>query len=717
MNRVKNVPQIIQMETVECGAASLDMILAYYGKWVPLEQVRAECGVSRDGASMSNIVKAARYYGLEAKGKAIAVSSLREMKQFPCIVYWEFCHFVVLKGFRGNNALINDPARGSVKVPMDKFEESYTGMVIVLSPGESFEKGGSKPNSLSFVKKRMKGMYGALSVIMLLAAVSSAAQILYTSVGRGFIDHVLTGENPEWLTGFAIVMLISAMVVSILSILKEIELKRLEGRTAVVSSGRFMQHLLRLPMSFYSQRSVGDIQIRQRENETIMFTLMSLLAPSLINILMLILYVIVMFSYSPLLTCVGVGLMLINAFVARYISLKRKDITRSMTQDSGKQFAIMVSSFDMIETIRSVGAEDGIFTRFSGTQALVNRARAELLKISESLELIPQLLVQLANISVLCIGVWMIIAGSFTSGSLLSFTGFLCLFTNPLNQIILLGQTIQEMEVSMDRVEDVMKYPVDVPEDTLPAQEEMSSLQKLSGSVELKNVTFGYSPLKEPLIKDFNLSLTPGKWVALVGTSGSGKSTVAKLVSGLYKPWEGEISFDGIPLSEVPREQLKSSMAVVDQDIVTFEDSISDNVRLWDHSIEDFEIILACRDADIHDDITRRAEGYSGFVMPRGCNFSGGQLQRLEIARVLAMDPTILVLDEATSALDSEREAKVMQSIRDRGITCIVIAHRLSTIRDCDEIIVMDHGRIAERGTHEELVNKNGVYMDLIRND
>ena len=326
--------------------------------------------------------------------------------------------------------------------------------------------------------------------------------------------------------------------------------------------------------------------------------------------------------------------------------------------------------------------------------------------------MIPQLVIQLANIAVLCIGVWMIIDGSLTAGSLLAFTGFLGMFVNPMDQIIQLGQTIQEMEVSMDRVEDVCKYPTDVPEDEFASPEDLASIRKLSGQVELKNISFGYSPLKDPLIQDFDLKLTPGKWVALVGSSGSGKSTVAKLISGLYKPWKGEIL-----LSEVPREQLKSSMAVVDQDIVTFDDSISDNVRLWDRSIEEFEIILACRDADMHDDIIRRPEGYFGRVMPRGCNFSGGQLQRLEIARVLAMDPTILVLDEATSALDAEREAKVMQSIRDRGITCIVVAHRLSTIRDCDEIIVMDGGRIAERGTHEELIRKDGMYAELIRND
>ena len=717
MHRVKKVPPILQMEAVECGAASLAMVMAYYGKWVPLEQVRAECGVSRDGANMSNIVKAARYYGLEAKGKAITLNGLRERKQFPCIIYWNFNHFVVLNGFKGNYAVINDPARGTVRVPMERFGESYTGMMIELSPGEGFQKSGSKPSTIAFIKKRIKGMYGAIFIIMLLAAVAAIAQILYTSVGRGFMDYVLTGENPEWLTGFAIVMLVSALVVSILSILKEIELKRLEGRSAVVSSSRFMQHLLRLPVGFYSQRSVGDIQTRQIENETIMFTLMTLLAPSLINILMLILYAVVMFSYSALLTCVGVGMIIINFFIAGYISRKRKDITRSMTQDVGKQFAIMVGSFDIIETIRSVGGEEGIFTRFAGTQAKVNSSRVKLQRISESLELIPQLLIQLANIAVLCMGVWMIIGGSLTAGSLLAVTGFLGMFTNPMNQLILLGQTIQEMEVSMDRVEDVWKYPADVPEDEFVSEEALASMRKLSGRVELKNISFGYSPLKDPLIQDFNLTLTPGKWVALVGSSGSGKSTVAKLISGLYKPWEGEIFLDGIPLSEVPREQLKSSMAVVDQDIVTFDDSISDNVRLWDRSIEEFEIILACRDADMHEDIIRRPGGYFGRVMPRGCNFSGGQLQRLEIARVLAMDPTILVLDEATSALDSEREAKVMQSIRDRGITCIVVAHRLSTIRDCDEIIVMDGGRIAERGTHEELIQKNGLYAELIRND
>ncbi len=717
MHRVKKVPPILQMEAVECGAASLAMILAYYGKWIPLEQVRAECGVSRDGATMSNIVSAAGYYGLEAKGKAISVNGVRKMKQLPCIIYWNFNHFVVLNGFRGNHAIINDPGRGTVKVPMERFEESYTGMLIELSPGEKFEKSGSKPSTVAFIKKRIKGMYGAIFVIMLLAAVASVAQILYTSVGRGFMDYVLTGDNPGWLTGFAIVMLISAIVVSVLSILKEIELKRLEGRSAVVSSSRFMQHLLRLPVEFYSQRSVGDIQTRQIENETIMFTLMSLLAPSLINIVMLILYAVVMFSYSALLTCVGVGMIIVNGFIASIISNKRKDITRSLTQDTGKQFAIMVGSFDVIETIRSVGAEEGIFTRFAGTQAKVNSSRVRLQKISESLEMIPQLLIQLANIAVLCIGVWMIIGGSLTAGSLLAFTGFLGMFTNPMNQLIQLGQTVQEMEVSMDRVEDVCKYPTDVSEGEFASEEELASIRKLSGQVELKDISFGYSPLKDPLIHDFNLTLTPGKWVALVGSSGSGKSTVAKLISGLYKPWEGEILLDGTPLSEVPREQLKSSMAVVDQDIVTFDDSISDNVRLWDRSIEEFEIVLACRDSDIHDDIIRRPEGYFGRVMPRGCNFSGGQLQRLEIARVLAMDPTILVLDEATSALDAEREAKVMQSIRDRGITCIVVAHRLSTIRDCDEIIVMDRGMIVERGTHEELIRKDGMYADLIRND
>ena len=332
--------------------------------------------------------------------------------------------------------------------------------------------------------------------------------------------------------------------------------------------------------------------------------------------------------------------------------------------------------------------------------------------------MVPQLLTQLANILVLVLGIWLIVEQVFTPGMLLAFTGFLASFMAPVNEIINLGQMVQEMQTQMERVEDVMRYEVDVPEDPNGLVDASGfEREKLRGKVDLENVTFGYSPLEPPLIKDFNMHLEPGQWVALVGGSGCGKSTIAKLVSGLYDPWEGSVKFDDTPLHEVPYPILRGSLAVVDQDIVTFDDTVSNNVKLWDRSIEDYEVILACRDADIHGVISSREGGYASRILPGGRNFSGGQLQRLEIARVLAQDPTVIILDEATSALDAQTEAEVIRRIRDRGITCIVVAHRLSTIRDCDEIVVLDDGVVIERGTHDELLAADGAYAELVRND
>ena len=720
-SRIANVPQVMQMEALECGAACLAMILAYYGRWEPLEKVREQCGVSRDGSKAGNIIKAARAYGLAANGLAADANDLRENADFPYVIFWNFNHFVVLDGFKGKYAYLNDPARGQVRVPIDEFEESYTGVALEFSKTADFREGGKRPSSLRYAMERLSGMRAPIVFVMLSAAIASLAGIAITSMRQVFVDRILSDKNPEWLRPMLICMLIVTVVSCVASVLNDVYLVRIRGKIAVVSSSRFMRHMLHLPLGFFSQRMVGDLQRRQSSNETVASVLIGKLAPVVVNVIMLVLYLVFMLRYSVLLTVVGVVTVVLNAFLARYISKKRVNISRSATINAGKQYSTSVSGIQMIETIKAAGAENSFFGRWAGYQALVNKDSVRTTRLNEYLGALPELLTSLANVAVLTLGIWLIVQGQFTTGGLLAFTGFLSSFMAPVSQLTTLGQTIQEMETQMERIEDVMNYEVDVPEDCDDPTEiarltQEFGREKLRGQVDLENVSFGYSPLDPPLIENFDLHIEPGRWVALVGPSGCGKSTIGKLVSGLYKPWTGEVRFDGMPMSDVPNSVLRASLAVVDQDIVVFDDSVVDNVRLWDESIEDFEVVLACRDAGIHGIIADRRGGYSERVLPDGCNFSGGQLQRLEIARVLAKDPSIVILDEATSALDAKTEAEVMRRIRDRDITCIVVAHRLSTIRDCDEIIVLDHGKVVERGTHSQLIAEQGTYAKLVHN-
>ena len=489
-----------------------------------------------------------------------------------------------------------------------------------------------------------------------------------------------------------------------------------------------MWHVLRLPIEFFSQRYAGDIAQRQQSNEGIAETLIAHLAPMALNLAMLFFYFFVMLQYSPLLTVIGLFTAVLNLAVTQYVSGKRINLARAQMRDAGKLAATALSGIEMIETIKASGAENGFFERWSGLNASVNSAEVGFAKLGSTLGILPTLLTGLANMTVILLGAALIMKGRFTVGMLLAFQGFLSAFMSPVDALLTVGQKFQEMRTSMERVEDVMNYPADVEydeesetetkeadgQDHKEAAKGLPSFEKLRGRLELRDITFGYSRLAPPLIRDFSLTLPPGGTVALVGSSGCGKSTLAKLMSGLYQPWGGEIRYDGKLRSEIPRMVFTGSLAVVDQDVILFEDSITENIRIWDKSIEDFEIIMAARDAQIHEDIMSREGGYGVIVRENGKNFSGGQCQRLEIARVLAQDPTIVILDEATSALDARTEFEVIHSIRERGITCVIVAHRLSTIRDCDEIIVLEDGCVVERGTHEELYAKGGAYSRLI---
>ena len=710
------VPVVMQMEALECGAASLTMILAYYGKWIPLEQVRADCGVSRDGSNAKNILKAARSYGLAAKGYRYEPEGLKENGKFPCIIHWNFNHFVVLDGFKGGKAYINDPAKGSYSVPMEIFDKSFTGICLMFEPAESFVPGGAPKSILTFAKKRLKEAETAMVFVVLTTLITALLGIITPAFSRIFMDRLLTGENPEWFLPFIFALGGISVIQLIVEWIKAVYSLKINGQLSAVGSTAYMWKVLRMPMEFFSQRMAGDIQQRQRMNASVAQSLVETFAPLALNTVMLVFYFVVMLRYSLILTLVGVASIVINFVVSRIISNKRMNITRVQMRDAGKLSGATVAGIEMIETIKASGAENGFFEKWAGYQASVNTQQVRFERLNQYLGMIPELVSSLANIAVLILGVYFTINGKFTVGMIMAFQGFLGSFTAPAQTLISAGQTLQEMRAQMERVEDVMEYPTDVNCDGDELSED-AEYSKLSGSVELKNVTFGYSRLAEPLIRDFNLTLKTGSRVAFVGTSGCGKSTLSKLISGLYKPWEGEILFDGKPIEKIDRSVFTGSLAVVDQDIILFEDTIANNIKMWDDSIEDFEIIMAARDAQLHEDIMQRDGGYSYKITEGGKDFSGGQRQRMEIARVLAQDPTIIILDEATSALDAKTEFEVVRSIKDRGITCIVVAHRLSTIRDCDEIIVLDNGEVVERGTHVELYAKGGVYTQLVTNE
>lgn len=711
---VAKVPVVMQMEDLECGAASLTMILAYYRKWLPLEQVRADCGVSRDGSNARNVLKAARSYGLIAKGYRYEPEDLKKNGKFPCIIHWNFNHFLVLNGFRNDKAYLNDPAKGSYSVSMEEFDRSFTGICMMFEPDENFEPGGKPKSMLSFARKRLVGAGIAVAFLVLTSVISSLLGVIQPVFSRIFMDRLLTGQNPDWLYPFIFALALFSAVQIIIAWIQAVWSLKIDGKLAVTGSAVFMWKVLRMPMEFFSQRMAGDILQRQGSNAAIAGTLVNTFAPLALSAIMMVFYLVLMIRYSPLLTLVGLGSIVVNMLVARFISAKRVNITRVQMRDSGKLSSATVAGIGMIETIKASGAENGYFEKWSGYQASVNTQKVRFQRLNQYMGMIPGIVTEITNTAILALGIWLTMCGQFTAGMIMAFQGFMTSFSAPAQSLIAAGQTLQEMRTEMERVEDVMEYPMD---EEAPESDTQDTYDKLSGRLEMKHVTFGYSRLGEPLIEGFSMSLEPGSRVAFVGASGCGKSTISKLISGLYKPWSGEILFDGKPISAIDRSVFTGSLAVVDQDIILFEDTIANNIRLWDRSIEDFEVILAARDAKLHEDIMQREGGYQYKITEGGRDFSGGQRQRMEIARVLAQDPTIIILDEATSALDAKTEFEVVDSIHARGITCIVIAHRLSTVRDCDEIIVLDNGKVVERGTHEELYARGGAYTSLISND
>ncbi|BAY28956.1 ABC transporter-related protein [Nostoc carneum NIES-2107] len=831
-NKVRT-PIILQMEAVECGAASLGIILSYYGRIVPLAKLREECSISRDGSKAFNIIQVARSYGLNAKGLKLPLEKLQTL-HFPYIIFWNFNHFLVVEGIGKKRVYLNDPATGRRSISLDEFNKAYTGVVLRMEPGENFHKGGKRTNIISALISRLKNSWGTILFCLLAGLLLTIPRLAVPGFSQVFVDEILIQERQEWLRPLLLGMLLTAVLRALLAKLRLTYLRRLMVKLSVSMSGNFLWHILRLPVGFYAQRYAGEISSRVQINDTVAEILSGRLATTVIDAVMMVFYLLIMIQYNSLLSAIAVGFAVINILALQLISQTRVDANFRLAQEYGKVFGVAVSGIQTIETVKASGLESDLFAKFAGYYAKALNAQQELGLQTQILTTLPTILTALTTASILVVGGLEVMNGKLSIGMLVAYQSLTLSFLEPVNSLLNFGSTLQDLEASLNRLDDVLQNPIDpqVEQDKLrnqqirrweevhtsaskadvsPSEAQVSPLKaqaspskaqalpskadasplkaqvspskaqalpskadasplkaqvspskadgspskaqvspskahtspsevqispskaqvspfkadispilyspKLHGYIELRNVTFGYNRLEPPLIENLSLTVKPGERIAFVGKSGSGKSTIAKLICGLYEPWEGEIYFDGIPRQQIPRSVLANSVAMVEQDIFLFAGTIRENLTLWDATVPEVDLIQACEDAAINDLILSLPNKFDAELIEGGMNISGGQRQRLEIARALIKNPQVLVLDEATSALDAETELIIDQNLRRRGCSCMVIAHRLSTIRDCHEIIVLDRGKIAERGTHQELWDLGGIYARLIQTE
>ncbi|MEV1019516.1 NHLP family bacteriocin export ABC transporter peptidase/permease/ATPase subunit [Streptomyces sp. NPDC050264] len=708
-------PTVLQMEAVECGAAALGMVLAHHGRHVPLEELRIACGVSRDGSRASNLLKAARSYGMTAKGMQMEPAALADV-QGPAILFWEFNHYVVYDGtgrrFGRRGVYINDPDKGRRFVATEDFDTSFTGVVLVVEPGEDFRRGGRRPGVWKALPGRLRGTTGTMLAALLASLLLVAVGAAVPALSKTYIDLFLIGDQTSLLGVLFASMGAMVALTGVLTWLQQANLLRGRIISSTLSSARFFRHLLRLPVTFFAQRSPADLVQRLQSNDAVAETLARDLTAAGVDGIVVLLYAVLLWSYDPQLTMIGVGIALLNVVAMRIVVRLRATGTQKLRADSARLTNTSYTGLQLIETMKATGGENGYFRRWAGQHATTLEEQQKLGVPSAWLGVVAPTLAALNSALILWIGGLRAVEGHLSVGLLVAFQALVTRFTAPITRLNGVAGRIQDFAADVARLKDVENFPVD----TLYARPEaVQSTRRLKGHVALENITFGYSPLDKPLLSEFSLTVGPGQQVALVGGSGSGKSTVSRLISGLYSPWEGVIRIDDRRLDDIPRGALAASVSFVDQDVFLFEGTVRDNVALWDPSISDEAVADALRDACLYDVVARRPGGLHSRVEQDGRNFSGGQRQRLEIARALVRRPSILVLDEVTSALDAETEQTVMDNIRRRGCACVVIAHRLSTVRDSDEIVVLDHGQVVERGRHEHLVAAGGPYAELVR--
>lgn len=722
MDNYKKTPTVFQMEATECGAASLSMIFSYYGKSLPLEQMRIEVGVSRDGCNAGNMMRAAKKYGLECKGFRKEPEGLRGL-EMPCIVHWNFNHFVVLEGFKTKGAgdkekeyvYLNDPAVGRRKLTIEEFDEGFTGIVLTFKLTDAFEKEKKQNTVWGLIRDRLDGQYGVLFKLLYVGLLLVFPGLILPVLSQMFIDDILTAGYTDWLTKLLVCMGCLVVLKFGLQYYRDLVLQKLKSKMILTSGVGFLRHMLHLPMNFFDQRYAGDLVNRMGNNTEVSSFLAGDLAETVLNILVAVFYLVVLIFYSPLMTFIG----LVNVAVCiGVVVLSRHYISEAAIKQQmsgGKLFGAVCAGLSITDTLKASGAENEYVSRVLGYNVKNANLEQEQTSFQKILNAIPEAAGNITDVLHMLVGGILVINGNLSLGMLTAFTSLFDSFIEPVNKLVTFAQKIQTLKASITRVEDVQKYPEDE-RYTQTEDQKNKQMRKLDGEIELHDISFGYSRLKPALIDHFDFHLYSGESIAFVGPSGCGKSTISKIVSGLYQPWEGEVLFGGIPLTDIPKSCLNASVSTVSQNITLFSGSIRDNLTMWNTAILEDDMIQAAKDACIHDFIVSCPGGYDYVLTENAMNLSGGQRQRLEIARALATKPSILVMDEATSALDPVIEKQVLNNIKRRGITTVIVAHRLSAFRDCNQIIVMKNGKIIQRGSHKTLMREDGLYKYFIQN-
>ena len=713
MSGFVRTPTVFQMEATECGAASLAMVFAYYGKHVPLEELRIETGASRDGCNAGSIVRTAMKYGMECRGYRKEPADLRAMRP-PCILHWNFNHFVVFEGFRGKYACLNDPALGRRKVTMEELDDSFTGVVLAFAPTEAFTKDKKQGGLFACVKRLLSGQTGSVLRLLFAGLLLTFPGIAIPVTAKVFIDDVLLYRNPGVFPALMLILAGTVLLQILLSLYRELLLAKLQKKITLLSAREFLTHLFRLPIRFFDRRYTGDLAERAANDSDVTAFLSGDLLRTVFNSAVALCYLALLFVCSPLLAAVALAGAAVSAGIGQLISARIKTASVKYEQDLGSLSGAVCAGLSVIDTLKASGTENEYVGRILGHSARVAEQEQKLSRGQQVLNAVPEGIHLLTGALLLVLGSWCVIQGGMSVGTLVFFLSLFGAFSMPVEKLVGFVKKIRTAAADVSRTEDILRYPVD--EKFSENMERDPLVNKLEGTVELRDISFGYSHLRPPVIAQVSFRIDCGQSIAVVGKSGCGKTTVSRIISGLYPPREGELLFDGTDIRRIPPDILSASIATVSQHITLFSGSIRDNLTMWNPSIPERDIIAAAKDACIHDVISQKPGAYDHHLTEGGANLSGGQRQRLEIARALTTNPTILIMDESTSALDPITEKQIIDNIKRRGCTCVIIAHRLSAIRDCDQILVMDGGRILQRGTHEELSLQSGPYQTLMKN-